>query len=157
MYKKIAAILAFILLLTCSLATVSFADAESENKVVYLDENGNEIMTPRWSYVSTTGIALSFNNGRVYMDANINGNNSCAYITARAQLEKKDANGNYSVVITYLDLTTKNTDMPQDFNFNRNRLASVNDSYRFTVAATVYGKDGGSEPITLQTTGTYYP
>ena len=156
MFKKVAALLALVLLITSSLGMISFAEESSDNKVVYLDENGNEVM-PCWEYVSTTGIALTFNNGRVYMDANISGDSTCKYITARAQLEKKDSNGNYQVVITYLDLSTQNTDMPRDFNFNRNRMASVNESYRFTVSATVYGNNGGSEPITLQTTGTYYP
>ena len=156
MYRKIAAVLVLALLLTSCFATVSLADESNDNRVVYLDEDGTEIM-PCWEYVSTTGIALSFNNGRVYMDANINGDSTCSYITARAQLEMKDANGKYQVVITYLDLTTQNTDLPRDFNFHRNRLANVNESYRFTVYATVYGKNGGSEPITLQTTGTYYP
>ncbi len=156
MFKRFISLFVMVLLLVNCFSVVSFAEEESENKVVFLDADGNEIM-PCWDYVSTTAINLSFGNGRVYMDANISGDGTCSYITARAQLEKKDSNGNYQVVITYLDLSSQGTDAPYVLNIHKNRLAEVNDNYRFTVYATVYGKDGGSEPITIQTTGTYYP
>ena len=44
MFKKIAALLALVLLITSSLGMISFAEESSDNKVVYLDENGNEVM-----------------------------------------------------------------------------------------------------------------
>lgn len=160
MSKKILASILCIALLMTSLGMVSSAaeDSENINHVVYLNEDGEEIPVPYWDYTATTGISLDFQNGRVYMTATVDGHqNLCSYITARAQLEKKNSDGSYSVVVTYLDLTSKNEPLPSCFTFSRNRLASVNESYRFTLYATVYGKDGGSEPITLQTTGTYYP
>ena len=133
-------------------------DGNNANEVVYLNEAGEIIPMPRWAYTATTGISLDFRDGRIYMSAGIDGHQKlCSYITARAQLEKMNSDGSYSVVITYLDLTTANSSVPCSFDFDRNRLANVNESYRFTVYATVFGKDGGSEPITLQTTGTYYP
>lgn len=158
MCKKIVSSLLCIILLATSLGIVGNAEESNNNQIVYLNESGEEIPMPYWDYTATTWINLDFKDGRVYMDASILGHqNLCAYITARAQLEKKNADGSYSVLVTYLDLTTQNSDVPSSFSFSRNRLASVNDSYRFTVYATVYGKSGGSEPITLQTTGTYYP
>lgn len=158
MKKRVFISIICMIVLVASLGAVGQAAAENkENVVVYLDENGNEIATPRWSYTATTGITLEFKDGRIYMVASIEGHPSCSYITARAQLEKKGQNGSYDVVATYLDLSTAGSSAPDSFWFERNRLASVNESYRFTVYATVYGKDGGSEPITLQTTGTYYP
>ena len=55
MFKKIAALLALVLLITSSLGMISFAEESSDNKVVYLDENGNEVM-PCWEYVSTLSL-----------------------------------------------------------------------------------------------------
>lgn len=159
MQKRIISLVLCVALLVLSLGVVSNAEADTnEGRIVYLNEDGDEIPVPYWDYTATTSINLDFHDGRVYMNASIVGHQKlCNYITARAQLEKKNADGSYSVVVTYLDLTSENTDLPFTFTFSRNRLASVNDSYRLTVYATVYGKNGGSEPITLQTSGTYYP
>lgn len=107
----------------------------------------------RWTYISSTGINITFSDGQAHLYGYVGGYSSVTDIVANAKLEVLE-NGSYRTLVNFNNIHSDSSH-PDTLMFTKYWMAEKGKTYRWTVNATVYA-GSASESTTMQTEGTYY-
>lgn len=105
-------------------------------------------ITPLWQNAFRVLVGLDINNGRAALTTQVVGQPGTTHITARVVLEQRNANGTYSLVNSWTNLSTQGMAFPDIMFWNAVHFIARGHWYRLTAHVTVY-RNGFGEQVTM--------
>lgn len=157
--KKIISVMLCMCIVFLSFSVGAFAEEDNNSDGVYFDESGvteeDPIrydligIQPRWNYVSSATLDLSYSNPHAVCYVYISGYSTCTKITGDMILYRKDGSS-YTKLVTWAGMTTTSSILSRE----REWAVLRGYTYKLVFTGTAYGL-GSSEPIYIQRESTF--